>query len=137
MPEFVKIEEIARRETARYTRTDGKDKKKLSKAEIQDRLQDLDDVLNIYAKAREKLSESSVLIREAINLYQNATKKCIRSNSNRHAMVVQRLKIKFILDTAVTAAGKLMSVINSSARIQIMTSDDLKQTVVDPELLDD
>jgi hypothetical protein len=136
MPEFAKIEEIARRETAKYSRADDKEnRKKLSKDEIRDRLQDLDDVLNIYADARKKLSSSLVLIRDAINLYQEATKKCVRSNSNRYAMVSQRLKMKFALDIAVAASGKLSSVINSSARIQSMVSDDLKQAVVDPELI--
>lgn len=134
MPEFSKIEEIARRETSKYMNS-GKEKKKLSEAEIRERLQDLDDVLVIYSEARKKLSDSLTLIRDAIDLYQKATKKCIRSNSNRYAMVAQRLKIKFVLDTAVVASGKLLAVVNSSARIQTMTSDDLKQTVVDPELM--
>lgn len=136
MPELTKFEELARRETSRSVRDkQEKEDKKLSESEIRNRIRDLDDALTIYASARKKLSESLISLREAINLYQEFIRKCQRSNSNRYAMVARRLKIKFILDTAMVASGKISSVINSSSRIQTMTSDDLHMQVVDPELL--
>ena len=137
MPELTKLEELANRETSsRFIRDKKeKEKKKLSEAEIRERIRDLDDALTIYAEARKKLSSSLVSLREAINLYQEFIRKCSRSNSNRYAMVARRLKIKFILDTVMVASGKLSSVINSSSRIQAMTSDDLHAQVVDSELL--
>lgn len=109
--------------------------KELSESEIQDRLQDLDDVLVIFNDAKKKLSDAVSLLRESINLYQDFSKKCNRSDSNRQVMVSKRLRIKFILDTLIVASGKLLSVMNSSSKIQAVVINDLKRDVVDPELL--
>ena len=109
--------------------------RELSESEIQDRLQDLDDVLVIFNNAREKLSSSILLLRESINLYQEFVRRCNLSDSNKYAMVAKRLKAKFILDTLVSASGRLLSVTSSTARTQALVINDLKRDVVDPGLL--
>lgn len=126
---------IASRNKTQYINDSNSGMRKLSESEIQDRLQDLDDVLVIFNNAKEKLSNSVLLLRESINLYQEFVRRCNRSDSNKYASVAKRLKAKFILDTLVSASGKLLSVISSTSRTQALVINDLKRDVVDPELL--